>query len=351
MLDFFSRHKVLLAPMAGVTDEVFRALCLEAGADLTYTEMVSAKALAYENRKTQSLLALAEEEAQVAVQLFGHEPQTLAAEAARVEELLGERLAYIDINMGCPVRKIAGKGDGAALMRDPRLAAAIVRAASRAIEHPLTVKFRRGYALGEQTAPEFARIMEDAGAAAVAVHGRFAQQMYCGTADWEVIASVKRAVSIPVVGNGDIFSAADALALMHKTSCDAVMVARGAQGNPWIFAQVKAALEGRPVPASPTAQERIQMAKRHALLLSQREGRNIVRMRKQAAWYVKGLPGASAARGRFNECTTYEDFCRVFDTLSTLGLEAKRASASDKAPEKGRFEPAHDRKGGGNDAA
>lgn len=324
MKAFFENHKVLLAPMAGVTDEVFRMLCLEQGADLTYTEMVSAKALSYRNQKTQSLLALTEAEDAVAVQVFGHEPSTLASEAARLEDLLGNRLAYIDINMGCPVRKIAGKGDGAALMKDPLLAQSIVREVSRAIERPLTVKFRRGFALGEETAPEFAQRMEEAGARALVIHGRYAQQMYAGRADWDVIRRAKEVVDVPVVGNGDVFSGEDAKALIGQTACDALMVARGAQGNPWIFSQVKAVLAGKEEPEGPSCAERIQMAKRHAQLLSEREGRNIVRMRKQAAWYVKGLPGAAFARGRFNSCIDLGDFNAVFDELlAALASEAE----------------------------
>ena len=239
---FFSNHPLLLAPMAGVSDEAFRTLCLEQGADLAYTEMVSAKGLSYANEKTRHLLALAPGEERVAVQLFGHEPDTMAAQAAWVEQEMGEALAYLDINMGCPARKIVSKGDGSALMKEPALAADIVRAVARAVEHPVAVKFRRGWAEGCETAPEFARRMEDAGAAMVAVHGRFAEQLYRGRADWGVIARVKEAVRVPVTGNGDVRCGADAAAMVARTGCDAVMIARGAEGNPWVFAQARAAL-------------------------------------------------------------------------------------------------------------
>ena len=315
MHEFFQNHRLLLAPMAGVSDEAFRALCREQGADLAFTEMVSAKGLSYANEKTRHLLALAPGEDQVAVQLFGHEPDTMAAQAAWIEQEMGESLAYLDVNMGCPARKIVSKGDGSALMREPELAASIVRAIRAAVAHPVTVKFRRGWAMGAETAPDFARRMEDAGACAVAVHGRFAEQLYRGSADWGVVARVKEAVDVPVIGNGDVRSGADAVALTARTGCDAVMIARGAEGNPWVFAQAKAALAGVPKPPAPDARERIAMARRHARLLSRREGKNIVRMRKHAMWYLAGLPGAAAARAKINACVSVEDFDRVFDEL------------------------------------
>ena len=318
MHEFFQKHRLLLAPMAGVSDEAFRALCREQGADLAFTEMVSAKGLSYANEKTRHLLALAPGEDQVAVQLFGHEPDTMAAQAAWIEQEMGESLAYLDVNMGCPARKIVSKGDGSALMREPGLAASIVRAIRAAVAHPVTVKFRRGWAMGAETAPDFARRMEDAGACAVAVHGRFAEQLYRGSADWGVVARVKEAVDVPVIGNGDVRSGADAMALTARTGCDAVMIARGAEGNPWVFAQAKAALEGVPEPPAPGARERIAMARRHARLLSRREGKNIVRMRKHAMWYLAGLPGAAAARAKINACVSVEDFDRVFDELLAL---------------------------------
>lgn len=315
MHEFFQKHRLLLAPMAGVSDEAFRALCREQGADLAFTEMVSAKGLSYANEKTRHLLALAPGEDQVAVQLFGHEPDTMAAQAAWIEQEMGESLAYLDVNMGCPARKIVSKGDGSALMREPGLAASIVRAIRAAVAHPVTVKFRRGWAMGAETAPDFARRMEDAGACAVAVHGRFAEQLYRGSADWDVVARVKEAVDVPVIGNGDVRSGADAVALTARTGCDAVMIARGAEGNPWVFAQAKAALAGLPEPPAPDARERIAMARRHARLLARREGKNIVRMRKHAMWYLAGLPGAAAARAKINACVSVEDFDRVFDEL------------------------------------
>lgn len=321
MEGLFGKYRVLLAPMAGVSDIAFRALCREAGADMAFTEMVSAKGLSFANEKTRHLLALAEGERQVAVQLFGHEPDVMASQAAWIEEQMGESLAYLDINMGCPARKIVSKGDGSALMKTPELAAAIVRAVKGAVSHPVTVKFRRGWAEGDETAVAFARAMEEAGADAVTVHGRFAEQLYRGAADWDVIGRVKEALSVPVVGNGDIRRGADAVAMVERTGCDAVMIARGAEGNPWLFSQVQAALAHADEPAPPSIEERIAMARRHARLLTQREGRNIVRMRKHAMWYMAGLPGAAAARGRINYCTTLEDFDQVFDDLLEIARE------------------------------
>lgn len=322
MHDFFAAHRLLLAPMAGVSDEAFRTLCCEQGADLTYTEMVSAKGLSFANEKTRHLLDLAEGEDLVAVQLFGHEPEVMAHQAAWVEETMGHSLAYLDINMGCPARKIVTKGDGSALMKDPELAARIVSACVEAVDHPVTVKFRRGWAEGDETCVEFARRMEQAGACAVTVHGRYALQLYRGRAEWDAIARVKEAVCIPVVGNGDVRTGADAAALVERTGCDAVMIARAAEGNPWVFTQAKAALEDRPEPAPPTVEERIAMARRHARLLAKRQGRNIVRMRKHAMWYLAGLPGAAAARAKINACVRVEDFDAVFDELLSSGREA-----------------------------
>lgn len=300
--------------MAGVSDVVFRKINRELGADLAYTEMVSAKGLSYANEKTRHLIDLDESEDLVAVQIFGHEPEVMARQAAWIEDELGCRLAYIDVNMGCPARKIVTKGDGSALMKTPELAEDIVRAVSRAIEHPLTCKFRRGYNVGDETCVDFARRLEQAGAAALALHGRFAMQMYNGAADWGAIARVVDAVSVPVVGNGDVASGKDVLRMLSETGCAAVMIGRGAEGNPWIFAEGKAALVGAPY-AQPGVAERLAMARRHAQMLAELSPRNMAKMRKHAMWYVAGLPGASAARARFNYCSTLDDFNNVFDEL------------------------------------
>ena len=310
---------VLLAPMAGVNDIAFRQLSLELGCDITYTEMVSSKALSFANEKTRHLLDRAPNERRVAVQLFGHEPDTMAREAAWIESEMGDALAYIDINMGCPARKIVKKGDGSALMTTPELAAEIVRKVSAAVEHPTTVKFRKGYAAGEDIAVDFARRMEDAGAAAVAVHGRTAAQFYSGCADWDVIARVKAAGEVPVIGNGDVTGGKEACALVAQTGCDAVMIGRGAQGNPWVFEQVRAALNGEAAPALPTPEQRVAMAHRHAEILSKRIGNNLVYMRKHVMWYLRG--------GELNQCVTLDDFDRV---LEQLLVDAARIEAEEE---------------------
>lgn len=309
----FNERKIILAPMAGVGDEVFRQLCIEQGAQLTYTEMVSAKALSYANEKTAHLLDLAPAEEKVSVQLFGHEPKTMAEQAKWVEDSMADHLFAIDINMGCPARKIAGKGDGSALMRDPALASHIIEAVSAAVSCPVTVKFRRGYEEGNETAVEFARMAEQSGASAIAVHGRYAQQFYRGKADWDVIARVKKAVSIPVVGNGDVVDGDSAFALFRETECDAVMVGRGAQGNPWVFRDIASKLSGGPGYAGPSPSEKMALATRHAKLLSERSGKNIVRMRKHAMWYVAGMKDAAAVRRQINDAVTYEDFAALFE--------------------------------------
>lgn len=315
MNSFYSQRRLLLAPMAGVSDEAFRMLCREQGAALTYTEMVSAKALSFSNEKTKGLLRLAENEDLIAVQIFGHEPEVMAKEALWIEKYLGERLAYIDVNMGCPAKKIVKKGDGCALMKTPELAAEIVNAVSSSIEAPLSVKFRRGFEKGQETAVDFARRMEEAGAAAVSIHGRYAEQLYQGHADWSVIARVKEAVEIPVVGNGDLTSGTDVVAMLNQTACSAFMIGRAARGNPWVFSEAKAALAGETLPKKPNAVQRIAMARRHACLLDGRPGNETVRMRKHAMWYFSGLPGAAAARGKINGCVSLDDFNTVFDEL------------------------------------
>ena len=332
--DFLKDHRVMLAPMAGVSDPAMRQLCIEQGALLTFTEMVSAKGLSYANERTAHLVSMAPNETQVGVQLFGHEADVMAQQAAWVARTLGDLLAVIDINMGCPARKIVSKGDGASLMERPAEARRIIEATAAAVDVPVTVKMRRGYRMDDETAPAFARMAARAGAAAVTVHGRYAQQLYHGSADWGVIARVVESVSVPVVGNGDITCGNDAVAMLERTGCDAVMIARAAQGNPWVFAEARAALEGRVRPAAPTPSERVAMARRHAHLLHEREPRSVVRMRKHACWYLKGLPGAAAARGELNACTTVEDFDAVFDRLEQQMAQHASAAAHGEATER-----------------
>ncbi len=303
-------NNVFCAPLAGYTDFAFRKLCYSYGAGLCFTEMVSAKGLRYKNEATRALLHRHPSEKQTAVQLFGSDPQIMRA-ACESEAL--HDFPIVDINMGCPARKIAGKGDGSALMRDPLLASRIIGSVSNAISCPLTVKFRRGYEEGNETAVEFARMAEESGAAAIAVHGRYAQQFYRGKADWDIVARVKRSVSIPVIGNGDVADGDSAIALLGATGCDAIMVGRGAQGNPWVFRDIASKIAGGPGYAGPTPAEKMALATRHAKLLSERSGKNIVRMRKHAMWYVAGMKDAAAVRRQINDAVTYDDFASIFE--------------------------------------
>ncbi len=314
--DILAFNPVLLAPMAGVTEAPFRSICKRMGAGLTYTEMVSAKGLHYNPNSpaSRALLTFAADETPCAVQLFGAEPDLMAAQAAGLAERYGDQIALIDINMGCPVTKVVAKGEGSALMRDPERAALIVREVVSAVgDLPVTVKFRSGWDADEINAPEFARAMEAAGAAAVAVHGRTRGQFYKGAADWDVIAAVKAAVEVPVIGSGDVFSAEDVVAMLERTGVDGVMAARGAQGNPWIFRDAAALLAGEEPPAAPTPFERIDMAREHATALVAFGGeRAFVRMRKHVAWYITGTPGATYLRSRAYDCKSSAELDALF---------------------------------------
>ncbi len=293
--------------MAGVTDLAFREICRAMGADFSYTEMVSAKGLYYGSDRTAALLAASPAERPYGVQLFGAEPEIVALMARRLSEEGHEGLALIDINMGCPARKITGNGEGSALMRDMPRAARIIEAAAKASSLPVTVKFRKGYDAEHINAVPFARMAEESGAAMITLHGRTREQMYSGAADWDIIAAVKQAVSIPVIGNGDVFSGADALRMRAYTRCDGVMVARGAEGNPFLFREIKAALSGEPY-APPTAEERIDMALHHARrLVESRGGRAVVEMRKHVAWYLSGMRGAAALRASVNRADSLDE--------------------------------------------
>lgn len=302
---------VVLGPMAGVTEAPFRGICKRMGAALTYTEMISAKGLHYnpDTVVARSLLTFDPAETPCAVQIFGSEPAIMAEQSARIVAEYGRDVALVDINMGCPVTKVVSKGEGSALMRTPALAREIVEAVVDACgDVPVTVKIRSGWDETERNAPSFARDMEAAGAAAIAVHGRTRGQFYRGQADWKVIAEVKAAVSVPVIGSGDVFSADDAFAMLERTGADAVMVARGAQGNPWIFREARALIDGGERLAPPTAAERVGMAREHAAALVAFAGEHAVpRMRKHVAWYVTGLPGASRVRDAVNHVRTHAE--------------------------------------------
>ncbi|MCL4078070.1 tRNA dihydrouridine synthase DusB [Coriobacteriia bacterium Es71-Z0120] len=301
---------VVLGPMAGVTEAPFRAICKRMGAGLTYTEMVSAKGLHYNPQAAaaRALLSFAPDETPVAVQLFGSEPEMMAEQAARLVERYGEAIAFIDINMGCPVGKVVRKGEGCALMRDVHRAAAIVKAVSTAVPVPVTAKFRKGWSESEANAVEFAQALEEAGAAALAVHGRTREQFYSGRADWDVIAAVKQAVGVPVIGSGDVFTADDALEMLDRTGVDAVMIARGAQGNPWIFSQARALIERGERVCGPGWLERIDLAAEHAEALVAFAGeRAFTRMRKHVAWYVREMPGAARFRELVNHARSHAE--------------------------------------------
>ncbi|MCI8593600.1 MAG: tRNA dihydrouridine synthase DusB [Lachnospiraceae bacterium] len=307
-------NPVILAPMAGVSDLPFRLLCREQGAGMVCTEMISAKAIYYKNKNTESLMAIHEDERPVSLQLFGSEPDILAAMAKRIEDRLFD---VLDLNMGCPVPKVVNNGEGSALLKKPGLVREIVSAVVSAVDKPVTVKIRRGFDEESVNAVEIARIIEDCGAAAIAVHGRTREQYYSGKADWDSIRRVKEAVSIPVIGNGDVDSPEAARAMFEQTGCDGIMVGRAARGNPWLFHRILHYLETGEMVEKPSMDEVKDMILRHARMQVEEKGAytGIREMRKHVAWYTAGFPYSAKLRGRVNELENLEELEELLQGL------------------------------------
>lgn len=303
------KNNVILAPMAGVSDLPFRLLCSKQGAGMVCMEMVSAKAIMYRNRNTEELLQIHPQEGPASLQLFGSDPDIIADMAKQIED---RPFAVLDINMGCPVPKVVNNGEGSALMKNPKLAEEIVRKTVAAISKPVTVKIRRGFDEEHVNAVEMAKRMEDAGAAAVAVHGRTREQFYSGQADWEIIAKVKEAVSIPVIGNGDVDSPQKAKQMLEETGCDGIMVARAARGNPWIFREITSYLENETIPERPTGEEMYEMIMEHGKLMLECKGEYtaVREMRKHVSWYTVGYPNSARLRGMINSLESMEELER-----------------------------------------
>ena len=302
-------NNVILAPMAGVTDMPYRILCREQGAGLVCMEMVSAKAIYYNNKNTEDLLKIQEEERPVSLQLFGSDPDIVSEMAKRIEE---RNFDILDFNMGCPVPKVVNNGEGSALLKNIPLAAKIMEKTVKAIDKPVTVKIRKGFAKGEAQAVEMAKALESVGVSALAVHGRTREEYYSGQADWDIIAQVKDAVKIPVIGNGDVDSPEKAKAIMDQTGCDGVMIGRAAEGNPWIFREVVSYLENGTIPARPTNREKREMILRHAALQLEYKGEytGVREMRKHLSWYTVGMPHSAHFRQTINTMEKMDELIR-----------------------------------------
>lgn len=309
----FYKNKVMLAPMAGVTDLAFRTVCKEYGADLVVSEMISSRGLHYEDKKTAALLKTNQTEAPLIVQLFGNDPEIMAKSAKTLEDM---GVSYLDINMGCPAPKIVKNGDGCALMKNEKLAGKIAETVVQAVSVPVSVKFRAGWDTDSQNAVSFAKVMECSGVSAIAIHGRTKEQFYSGTANLEIIKQVKEAVSIPVIGNGDIIDGASAKNMLDKTGCDSIMVGRGALGNPFIFQSIKKMLTGE-IYSEPTLLEKQRAMQRHIELMRETkpERVGVPEMRKHFAWYVKGLPHSAKLKVQAFSAKTYEE---LFDLVNEM---------------------------------
>ncbi|MCR4749649.1 MAG: tRNA dihydrouridine synthase DusB [Lachnospiraceae bacterium] len=307
-------NNIILAPMAGVSDLPFRVLCARMGAGMVCMEMVSAKAIMYNNKNTDSLLEIHPDEGKVSLQIFGSDPQIMASQVERIQE---RPYDLLDINMGCPVPKVVNNGEGSALMKDPLLVGKIVEAVVKSSVKPVTVKIRKGFAADELSAPDIAYVAQESGASAVTVHGRTREQYYSGKADWNAIAAVKEKVHIPVIGNGDVTDGATALRMMKETGCDGVAIGRAARGNPFIFREIIHFLDTGETLPGPTGEELFETVKEHATLQLKYKGEYIgVReMRKHLGWYSAGIPGSAGMRGRINEMQTMDDILNIAQEL------------------------------------
>ncbi|MDC9477205.1 tRNA dihydrouridine synthase DusB [Clostridioides difficile] len=300
------KNKVFLSPMAGVTDLPFRLICKEQGCGLLYTEMINGKALCYDDENTKKMLKIEEEEHPIAVQIFGSEPEFMGRAAEIMNDYSNE---ILDINMGCPAPKVVKNGDGSALMKNPKLAEEVLRAVVKNSKKPVTLKIRKGWDDNSVNAVEIAKIAEDCGISALAIHGRTREQFYTGKADWDIIAEIKKNLSIPVIGNGDVFTIEDSINMLDKTGCDAIMIGRGAQGNPWIFKRINHYMNTGEILPEPTLNEKISTTIKHLKLAVEEHGEYVAvrEMRKHIAWYLKGLRNSAKLRDEINKIEDYQE--------------------------------------------
>ena len=305
-------NEVFLSPMAGVTDLPFRTICKEKGCGMLYTEMINAKALCYDDENTKKMLRMEKDEHPVAVQIFGSDPEFMGKAAKIMNEYPNE---ILDINMGCPAPKVIKNGDGSALMRNPKLAAEVLTAVVKNSEKPVTLKIRKGWDDDSVNAVEIAKIAEECGISALAIHGRTREQFYSGKADWDIIAEIKQAINIPVIGNGDVFEVQDAVNMLEKTKCDAIMIGRGAQGNPWIFNRINHYMKTGEILPEPTLEEKINTAIRHMNLAVAEHGDYVAvrEMRKHIGWYLKGLKNSAKYRDQINKITDYKEVIAMLE--------------------------------------